>query len=100
MDLFDNALLVIAVNKALDRLGLLYSMSDVASVISELRDHGVTLPVRCKDCEHRGDAPYCPMCFEEMVEWDNDGYTEVDYIQHDYTVDNGYCDRGERRVGE
>ena len=56
--------------------------------------------VRCKDCKHRGDDVHCPMCFEEAIEWDDDGYTEVDYVLHDRTTDDGFCDRGERRVGE
>ena len=52
--------------------------------------------VRCKDCKHRGDDTCCPMCFEETIEWDDDGYTEVDFVLHDHAVDNGFCDRGER----
>lgn len=56
--------------------------------------------VRCKDCQHRGDDVHCPMCFEEEIEWDDDGYTEVDWILHDRTTDDGFCDRGERREGE
>lgn len=56
--------------------------------------------VRCKDCQHRGDDVHCPMCFEEQIEWDDDGYTEVDYVLHDYTTDDGFCDRGERGEGE
>ena len=56
--------------------------------------------VRCKYCKHRGDDVHCPMCFEEAIEWDDDGYTEVDYVIHDHTTDDGFCDRGERREGE
>lgn len=41
--------------------------------------------VRCKDCERRGDPGECPMCFLE----------EGDFA--DYTNDDGFCDRGERR---
>jgi hypothetical protein len=40
------------------------------------------------------------MCFEEEIEWDDDGYTESDYVLHDRTIDDGFCDRGERREGE
>ena len=55
--------------------------------------------VRCKDCKHRGDDVHGPMCFEEMSEYDDgDGYMEVDYIPHDRTTDDGFCDRGERRT--
>ena len=56
--------------------------------------------VRCKDCKHRGEDGCCPMCFEEEIEWDDDGYTEADYILHDRTADDGFCDRGERIEGE
>lgn len=54
--------------------------------------------VRCKDCKHRGDDICCPMCFEEeSVIDEGDGYFGTDYITHDRTVDDGFCDRGERR---
>ena len=56
--------------------------------------------VLCKDCKHRGEDGCCPMCFEEEIEWDDDGYTEADYILHDRTADDGFCDRGERIEGE
>lgn len=67
-------------------------VDDVMDIIA----NGVTIPVRCKDCKHRGDDVHCPMCFEEEIEWDDDGYTEVDYVLHDRTIDDGFCDRGER----
>lgn len=51
--------------------------------------------VRCKDCKYRGNDIYCPMCFEEQIEYDDDGYMETDYIMHDHSTDNGFCDRGE-----
>lgn len=50
--------------------------------------------VRCKDCKHRGDYP-CPLYHEELVEWDDDGYSECDLVQHDKTTDNGFCHMGE-----
>lgn len=57
--------------------------------------------VRCKDCKHRGDDGHCPMCYEEASAYDDgEGYIEVDYIPHDRTSDDGFCDRGERREGE
>jgi hypothetical protein len=56
--------------------------------------------VRCKDCKHRGDDVHCPMYYEEEIEWDDDGYIEADYVPHDRTTDDGFCDRGERREGE
>ena len=56
--------------------------------------------VRCKDCKHRGDEGGCPMYWLDEIEWDDDGYTEYDYVPHDYTVDDGFCDRGERGTEE
>lgn len=47
--------------------------------------HGVTIPVRCKDCKKRYEPNECPMCVRVYGE------------QHDFTQENGYCDRGERR---
>ena len=41
--------------------------------------------VRCKDCNRRYDADECPMC------------CLIGGESHDYTADNGYCDRGERK---
>lgn len=67
-------------------------------IADHLIANGVTVPVHCKDCKHRGDDVNCPMCFEEEIEWDDDGYTEVDWITHDRTIDDGFCDRGERRT--
>lgn len=49
----------------------------------------------CKDCKHRSGVT-CPMYFEEYYEYDDDGYLENDYIIHDNTTDDGFCERGER----
>ena len=43
--------------------------------------------VRCKDCIRRYDTDECPMCF----------LIEGNY--YDYTNENGFCDRGERKEG-
>ena len=42
--------------------------------------------VRCKDCKKRYKPNECPMCILVYGE------------QHDFTQENGYCDRGERRT--
>lgn len=55
--------------------------------------------VRCKECRNRGDDD-CPMRFIEWVEYDDDGYIEYDDIIYDYTKDDGFCDRAERRTDE
>ena len=52
--------------------------------------------IRCKYCKHRHEAE-CPMYHEEYFEWDDDGYIEYETIYHDFTEDDGYCDKGERR---
>ena len=41
--------------------------------------------VRCKDCIRRYDTDECPMCF----------LSEGQY--HEFTRDDGFCDRGERK---
>ena len=41
--------------------------------------------VRCKDCIRRYDTDECPMCF----------LSEGKY--YEYTNENGFCDRGERK---
>lgn len=44
--------------------------------------------VRCKDCKKRYKPNECPMCILVYGE------------QHDFTQENGYCDRGERRTDD
>ena len=41
--------------------------------------------VRCKECRKRYDRNECPMCVVVYGE------------QHDFTHDEGYCDRGEKK---
>ena len=43
--------------------------------------------VRCNDCIRRYDTDECPMCF----------LIEGNYCE--YTNENGFCDRGERKEG-
>ena len=43
--------------------------------------------VRCKDCIRRYDTDECPMCF----------LLKGEYCE--YTNENGFCDRGERKEG-
>lgn len=44
--------------------------------------------VRCKDCYKRYDENLCPMCMQSEGELS------------EYTFDDGYCDRGERRADD
>ena len=68
-------------------------------IANHLIANGVTIPVRCADCKHRGEDG-CPMYHEEYIEWDDDGYRESDVVYHDHTTDDGFCDRGERGANE
>lgn len=53
--------------------------------------------IRCKVCKHR-NTDECPMYYEEWIEYDEgDGFIERDFISHDRTVGDGFCDKGERR---
>ena len=43
--------------------------------------------VRCEDCIRRYDTDECPMCFL------------IDGKYYEYTNENGFCDRGDRKEG-
>ena len=43
--------------------------------------------VRCNDCIRRYDTEECPMCFL------------IEGKYYEYTNENGFCDRGERKEG-
>ena len=43
--------------------------------------------IRCKDCIRRYDTDECPMCFL------------IEGKYYEYTNENGFCDRGERKGG-
>ena len=47
--------------------------------------------VRCKNCKYRFRAG-CPMFHEEQTYNEDDGY---DWVEHDHTSDDGFCDQGE-----
>lgn len=40
--------------------------------------------VRCKDCIRRYDTDECPMCYVSGGQY------------YEYTLENGFCDKGER----
>ena len=60
---------------------------DVKFDIEEMPTIDAVTVVRCKDCIRRYDTDECPMCF----------LIEGEYCE--YTNENGFCDRGERREG-
>lgn len=56
--------------------------------------------VRCGECKHR-ETDDCPIYWMEWITIDEgDGYTDNDFIIHDYTTDDGYCNYGERKGGD
>ena len=60
---------------------------DVKFDIEEIPTIDAVQVVRCKDCIRRYDTDECPMCY----------LSEGKY--YEYTNENGFCDRGERKEG-
>ena len=60
---------------------------DVKFDIEEMPTIDAVTVVRFKDCIRRYDTDECPMCF----------LIEGEYCE--YTNENGFCDRGERKEG-
>ena len=71
------------------------TLTEVETYLEESKYEWVRV-VRCKDCKRRHDFD-CPMFFEESVEWEEDGYIERDDVIHDYTEDDDFCSRAERK---
>lgn len=94
IDIIRNAYLPIMFGE--DTIGEYHISQEAAEMLAEhLIAKGVTIPVLCKDCSYRRDNTFCPMCFVETIEWDDDGYTETDFVVHDHTYDCGWCNYGE-----
>lgn len=77
------------------RRTLLRFEPEAVYILNGIRKVDAVEVVRCRDCKHRGEDG-CPMYHEEYIEWDDDGYLELDIVEHDRTTDDGFCDRGER----
>ena len=60
---------------------------DVKFDIEEMPTINAVPVVRCKDCIRRYDTDECPMCFL------------IEGKYYEYTKENGFCDRGERKEG-
>lgn len=60
---------------------------DVKFDIEEMLTIDAVPVVRCKDCIKRYDTDECPMCFL------------IEGKYYEYTNENGFCDRGERKEG-
>ena len=73
-----------------------HAMCAVAEYIKESPAIDAVPVVRCKDCWKRGGYQ-CPMFYEELESYDEGAY---EWIAHDSTEKNGFCDRGERMDGE
>ena len=59
----------------------------ICSIIRETPTIDTVPVVRCKDCIRRYDTDECPMCFL------------IEGKYYEYTNENGFCDRGERKEG-
>ena len=60
---------------------------DVKFDIEEMPTIDAVTVVRCKDCIRRYDTDECQMCFL------------IEGKYYEYTNENGFCDRGERKEG-
>ena len=60
---------------------------DVKFDIEEMPTIDAVTVVRCKDCIRRYDTDEGPMCFL------------IEGKYYEYTNENGFCDRGERKEG-
>ena len=60
---------------------------DVKFDIEEMPTIDAVTVVRCKNCIRRYDTDECPMCFL------------IEGKYYEYTNENGFCDRGERKEG-
>ena len=60
---------------------------DVKFDIEEMPTIDAVTVVRCNDCIRRYDTDECPMCFL------------IEGKYYEYTNENGFCDRGERKEG-
>ena len=58
---------------------------DVVFDVEEMPTVDAVEVVRCKDCIRRYDTDECPMCF----------LSEGQY--YEFTRDDGFCDRGEKK---
>ena len=64
-----------------DEIDIAWNKIDQATTIDAVQ------VVRCKDCIRRYDTDECPMCFL------------IEGKYYEYTNENGFCDRGEKKEG-
>ena len=94
----DNAIEAIASRDETDGTCNVFSGRQVIDILKGLPSAQSEI-IRCKDCKYR-QTDDCPMCYGEWIEYDDDGYLDDDYIVHDNTKDDGFCDRGEMENDE
>lgn len=79
-------------------VGEVVNIIDVFEQIKDAPNIDAVEVVRCGECKYRHDDE-CPMRYVEWVTYDDDGYIEWDDVVHDYTMDDGFCNCGEREYG-
>ena len=86
-DLIDRAAAIKALREQISRcpLSFYWGLDKAMGAVDRLPAVDAVEVVRCRDCVRRNDPSECPMCFLSEGDWD------------DYTNDDGYCERGERR---
>ena len=62
-----------------------YLTNYAMAILQEAPTVDVVPVVRCKDCIRRYDTDECPMCFLNGGQY------------YEFTRDDGFCDRGERK---
>ena len=87
LDLIDRGALGIGIANPLvfDKTEYAHGWNCAIEIIQNAPTVDAVEVVRCKDCRKRYNPKECPMCVRVYGE------------QHDFTQENGYCDRGERR---
>ena len=81
-------MMLIDVDAFLEKMKRTSRYFDVKFDIEEMSTIDAVTVVRCKDCIRRYDTDECPMCY----------LSEGKY--YEYTNENGFCDRGERKEGD
>ena len=80
-------MMLIDVDAFLEKMKRTNRYFDVKFDIEEMPTIDAVPVVRCKDCIRRYDTDECPMCFL------------IEGKYYEYTNENGFCDRGERKEG-
>ena len=82
--LYEAAIEVIAISKALSSIGVFVSLSNLNIVFGELKSNGIVFPTRCKDCKRYSQSGLCNLYLS---------------VSHEMKPDD-FCSYGERREGE